>query len=112
MVPDPKLLRVAQRLRAKANAAERAAKAAELAAGVDHKGLAVALGKAAGKSSPTHQAITAALLTVAQAAAICGTTPEVLTKAWGKGKQLRPARPEWRRALASYGVPRRVWRDR
>lgn len=99
-------------MRAKADAAERLAVAAEDAAGVDRNGLAVALGKTKGKSSPAHKAITAALLTVAQAARICGTKPEILTKAWAKGSQLRPARPEWRRELARYGVPRGVWPDR
>jgi hypothetical protein len=109
---DPKALRLARRLRARADEAERAARAAEDAAGIDRQGLAVARGKTAGGSAPAHQAITAALLTVTQAAALCGTTPQVLTKAWAPGSQLRPARPEWRRTLARFGIPRDVWPDR
>lgn len=74
------------------------------------KGLAESIGHTKGRKLPAaQQAILDAGLTPAQAAAICGTTRDILRHAWTKGKQFRPARPEWRRELAEHGVPESVW---
>lgn len=74
------------------------------------KGLAESLGHTKGRKLPAaQQAILDAGLTPAQAAAICGTTRDILRHAWTKGKQFRPARPEWRKKLAEHGVPESVW---
>ena len=107
MPPTPAAIRAALRARARADAAEREAQRLEAAAGIDRRALSIA--RATAGDDPAHQAILARM-TVAMAAEICGTTPQVLAKAWAKGDQFRPARPEWRRALARYGVARDLWR--
>jgi hypothetical protein len=109
---DPKALRLARRLRQKADAAVLAAAAAEASAGIDIRALRIALTKLGDNPDPAHKAILMAGLTVASAASICKTSPDQIKKAWAGGDHFRPARAEWRRTLAAYGVPRRVWRDR
>lgn len=63
-----------------------------------------------GRRAPEVIALHEAGLTPNSAAALCGTTRDVLKQAWGKGKQFRPIRTEWRDRLAKAGVPKSVWR--
>lgn len=109
MIPSPKILRAAVRARERADRAALVAERLEREAGIDRRALAIARTTSGG--DPAHLAILAASLTVQAAAEICGTEGPILAKAWAKGGQFRPARPEWRRRLARYGVPRTVWRD-
>lgn len=109
MVPSPAAIRAARRARARADKAEAEAQRLEAAAGIDHRALAIA--HTASGGDPAHLAILAAGLSMQVAAEICGTTAPVLAKAWAKGDQFRAARPDWRRQLARYGVPRAAWRD-
>lgn len=109
MIPSPAAIRAARRARARADKAEVQAQLLEAAAGIDHRALAIARTTSGG--DPAHLAILDAGLTVQAAAEICDTKAPILAKAWAKGDQFRPARAEWRRALAQYGIPRSVWRD-
>lgn len=106
--PTPKAVRAAVRARLRAASAEAEAERLEQEAGIDRRALAIARRTSGG--DPAHQAILARM-TVAMAAEICGTKPQILAKSWAKGSQFRPARPEWRRALARYGVPLKAWRE-
>lgn len=73
--------------------------------------LMIAHGRTRGRPlAPELQALYDAGLTPAAAAAICGTTRDVLKQAWAKGKQFRPIRPEWAKKLAQHGVPESTWR--
>lgn len=103
--------KIADKAHAAAEAAEHAALDAEALVGLTSKARTAAR-SGSRRFHPAHQAILDAGLTVEVAAALCGTTGPVLSKAWADGKQLRPARPEWRRTLARLRVPRSVWRDR
>lgn len=60
---------------------------------------------------PEVKALYDANLTPNSAAALCGTTGDVLKKAWATGKQFREIRPEWKATLAQNGVPASVWRS-
>lgn len=64
------------------------------------------------KRDPAYQAILDAGMTPEQAADVCGTTRDVLKQCWGKGKQFREIRPDWKRKLAKKGVPETVWRTK
>lgn len=76
----------------------------------DSRGLKIAKTKTAGrKRHKVVQALYDAGLTPATAAALCGTTRDVLKQAWGRGEQFREIRPEWEKRLAEAGVSRTVW---
>lgn len=78
--------------------------------GTDSRGLKIAKTKTATKKR--HRAVQAlydAGLTPATAAALCGTTRDVLKQAWSRAPQFREIRPEWEKALAKAGVPSSVW---
>lgn len=78
--------------------------------GTDSRGLKIAKTKTAGKRRhKVVQALYDAGLTPATAAALCGTTRDVLKQAWSKAPQFREIRPEWEKRLAEAGVPRTVW---
>lgn len=77
---------------------------------VDTRGLKIAKTKTGGRRR--HRAVQAlydAGLTPATAAAICGTSRDVLKQAWAKDPQFREIRPEWEAKLEKAGVPRSVW---
>lgn len=80
------------------------------AVGTDSRGLKIAKTKTAAKKR--HRAVQAlydAGLTPATAAALCGTTRDVLKQAWSRSPQFREIRPEWEKKLAEAGVSRSVW---
>lgn len=78
--------------------------------GTDSRGLKIAKTKTTGRKR--HRAVQAlydAGLTPATAAALCGTTRDVLKQAWSRAPQFREIRPEWEKKLAAAGVPSSVW---
>lgn len=103
--------KIADKARLAAKAAEEVAREAERRIGLDPRSLAIARGGTR-KRHPAHEAILKKGITVEIAAALCGTTGPVLSKAWATGGQLRPARPKWRRTLARLGVPLEAWPDK
>ncbi len=96
-------------MRAIAKAAKGLAAAIEAVAG-EPRALKIAKTRSAGtQRHPAYQAILDAGLTPDDAAAVCGTTRDVLKQCWATGKQFRRIRQEWREALADQGVPPHIW---
>lgn len=76
----------------------------------DSRALKIAKKRTEGrKRHPAVEAIYKAGHTPQSAAELCGTTRDVLKQAWGKGKQFREIRPEWKSRLAKEGIPASVW---
>ncbi len=76
---------------------------------VESRGLKIAKTKSGRRRHPAVQALYDAGLTPNTAAALCGTTRDVLKQAWAKDPQFREIRPEWEKRLEKAGVPRSVW---
>lgn len=75
----------------------------------DSRGLKIAKTKTAKKRHKAVQALYDAGLTPATAAALCGTSRDVLKQAWAKDPQFREIRADWEKTLEKAGVPRSVW---
>ena len=79
----------------------------------ESRALKIAKTRSAGKKrDPAYQAILDAGMTPEEAAAVCGTSRDVLKQCWARGKQFREIRSEWKKRLAAKGVPATVWRTK
>jgi len=79
----------------------------------DSRALKIARTLTKGRRQPREvRALYAAGLTPGSAAALCGTTRDVLKQSWAKGAQFREIRGLWMMMLANRGVPLTVWRHR